>query len=357
MQEFIAPLKGRGSHENPSNRFETLRYERNEDDCPEENPGPKTQFFRDNTKSFITYNDSPDINFDASINPYRGCEHGCFYCYARPYHEYLGLSAGLDFETKIFVKENAPALLRKELNAKSWKPQPLGLSGVTDPYQPIERKLQLTRGCLEVLVEFRNPVMIVTKNHLVARDRDLLAELAKHQAVSVMLGITTLDAELAGIMEPRASRPQGRLDAIRELAEVGVPVGVLVAPVIPGLTDHEMPAIMHEARTAGATMAGFTMLRLPHGVGDLVESWLSQHFPDRKDKVLGRIREVRSGKRNDSNFGSRMRGEGPLAEMTNQMFQLAYRKEGFSAGKPMSVAAFRRPDETPTLLFDEHAEL
>src|SRR6185436_13923514 len=225
-------VKGRGASINPANRFEEIHLERDIDWNPEEDPAPRTKFLRDNSQTAITYNDSPDIGFDASINPYRGCEHGCIYCYARPTHEYLGFSAGLDFETWIMVKENAPELLRKELSSPKWKPQVIAMSGVTDCYQPVERKLKLTRRCLEVLAEFRNPVGIVTKNHLVTRDLDVLGELARHQAAVVFISVTTLDASLAAKLEPRASLPKHRLAAIETLSQGGVPVGVMVAPVI-----------------------------------------------------------------------------------------------------------------------------
>jgi DNA repair photolyase len=250
MQPQSNSLRGRGSAENPGNRFELLHYERDPEAGPED-AAPTTQFFRDCSRSIIARNDSPDVGFDASINPYRGCEHGCVYCYARPTHEYLGFSAGLEFERKIMVKEDAPELLRRELMSRRWQPQPLALSGVTDPYQPIERRLKLARRCLEVLAEFRNPAVIITKNHLVTRDCDLLQELARHDAVAVFISVTTLDADLARVLEPRASSPPGRVAAIGELARSGVPVGVLVAPVIPGLTDHEMPAILGAVAAAG----------------------------------------------------------------------------------------------------------
>jgi DNA repair photolyase len=345
------PIRGRGTASNPANRFQHLVYEPDPDVADEEAPAPGTQFFRDGSRSLITYNDSPDVGFSASINPYRGCEHGCSYCYARPTHEYLGLSSGLDFETKIFVKEDAPELLRRELMSPKWEPQVLAVSGVTDAYQPIERRLQLTRRCLAVLTEFRNPVGVVTKNHLVTRDRDLLGELARHDAAVVFISITTLDADLAGVMEPRASRPAARLAAIEELTRAGIRVGVLVAPVIPGLTDHEMPAILEAAAQAGARSAGYVMLRLPFAVKDLFENWLARHFPQRTEKVLGQIREVRGGKLSDPRFGSRMRGEGPLAEAIRRMFQLACRKAGLNRkGWQLSTAAFRRPHERS--LFD-----
>src|SRR4051812_22970277 len=225
----------RGAAENPPNRFEKIHLERDEEWNPEEDPLPRTQFLKDSSKTIIAYNDSPDIGFEASVNPYRGCEHGCIYCFARPFHEYLGFSAGLDFETKIMVKENAPQLLREELSSPKWKPQLIAMSGVTDCYQPVERKLKLTRGCLQVLAEFRNPVGIVTKNHLVTRDIDHLSELARHNAAIVFISLTTLDTELRKLMEPRTSPPAARLDAIRQLSKAGIPVGILMAPMIPGL--------------------------------------------------------------------------------------------------------------------------
>ena len=320
------------------------RYEREEDWNPEDDRPVRTQLLRDTTQSFITYNKSPDIPFDAGINPYRGCEHGCIYCFARPTHEYLGFSAGLDFETKIMVKENGPELLRKELSSRKWKPQVIAMSGVTDCYQPIERKLRITRGCLEVLAEFRNPVCIITKNFLVTRDVDLLGELAKHNAVAVNISITTLDGELTPKLEPRASLPRFRLAAINALAEAGVNVGVLVAPIIPGLNDHEVPAIIREAVAAGARFAGYVPLRLPHGLAPMFENWLAQHFPDRREKILNRIRAVRGGKMNDPNFGSRMRGEGIFAEQISQMFHVACRRAGLKEERTeLSTAAFRRP--------------
>src|SRR5580704_961983 len=344
MDKISLPLKGRGAADNPPNRFERLHYEPDEDGAPDERPAPATQFFKDATASIIATNDSPDVGFNASFNPYRGCEHGCVYCYARPYHEYLGFSAGLDFETKIVVKENAPELLRRELSAPKWKPQVLAMSGVTDCYQPIERRLQVTRKCLQVLAEFRNPVAIVTKNLLVTRDIDLLADLARDHAAAVFLSVTTLDANLARIMEPRTAQPAARLRAIRELTKAGVPVGVLVAPVIPGLTDHEMPAILKAAAEAGARCAGMVPVRLPYGVSDLFQQWLERHFPDRKEKVLAQIRAMRDGKLNDPDFGSRMQGKGIFAEQLAKMFEVACRRAGFPEHGPrLSTAAFRRP--------------
>ena len=265
-------------------------------------------------------------------------------CYARPTHEYLGLSAGLDFESKILVKEDAPDLLRKQLSSPRWEPKTLSMSGVTDPYQPVERDLRITRGCLEALAEFRNPVAIVTKNHLVTRDMDLLAELALHGAAVVAVSLTTLDDELRRIMEPRTSRPARRLAAIEKLAEAGVPVGVMTAPVIPGINDHELPDLLFAAAKAGATFAGFVPVRLPGAVRPIFEDWLERHYPDRKQKVLGRIRSMRGGGLNEPRFGSRMKGEGIFADHIAQLFQISCRRAGIEAGRfpKLSTAAFRR---------------
>jgi DNA repair photolyase len=353
MPERPPPQRGRGAPINPPNRFEPLSYSRDPEWNDLEDPALETRFFKDTSRSIITYNDSPDVGFDASINPYRGCEHGCIYCYARPTHEYLGFSAGLDFESKILVKEDAPELLRRELSSPRWKPQVLAISGVTDSYQPIERRLQLTRRCLQVLAEFRNPVVIITKNHLVTRDVDVLGELARYEAVRVFLSITTLDGSLSRVMEPRASHPTRRLAAIEALSQAGVQTGVLVAPVIPGLTDHELPSILAAAVQAGAKVAGYVTLRLPHGVGPLFEQWLGQHLPDRKDKVLHRIRAIRGGKLNDPRFNSRMRGEGIFAEQIRSLFALACRKAGIDGrGPTLSTAAFRIPSDTQLSLFE-----
>ncbi|MBI4208861.1 MAG: PA0069 family radical SAM protein [Deltaproteobacteria bacterium] len=336
--------RGRGVSENLPNRFEKLHYEADPDlqiDSGEA-PAPKTEYFGDPSRSILSYNNSPDVGFEVSINPYRGCEHGCSYCYARPFHEYLGFSAGLDFETKILVKEDAPKLLQKELSAPNWRPQAIAMSGVTDPYQPIERRLKITRQCLEVLAEFRNPVVIITKNFFVTRDVDLLAELARHHAVAVFLSITTLDEELRRAMEPRTSSPPRRIEAIEKLSQAGVPVGVMTAPVIPGLNDHEIPAIITAAARAGARHASYTLVRLPHAVAPLFEKWLDQHRPERKEKVLNRIREIRGGRLNDSHFGSRMEGEGIFARQIDSLFEISCHRVGIENGGPrLSVAAFR----------------
>ena len=348
----LPPLRGRGSNMNPKNRFEAVERVFEPPEYSDETPSPATQFLPDHSKSIIAYNDSPDVGFDASINPYRGCEHGCIYCYARPTHEYLGFSSGLDFETKIMVKEDAPELLRKELSSPAWKPQLIALSGNTDCYQPVERKKQLTRRCLEVLLEFRNPVVIITKNHLVTRDIDVLSELARYDCVGVTLSLTTLDLHLSSVLEPRASRPARRLAAIRSLADAGIPVGYLQAPMIPALTDAEAPAIAGAAAKAGATFCGYVALRLPFAVKALFEQWLEAHYPEKKDKVLNRLREIRGGKLNDPNFTSRMRGSGIFAEQMAELFQLAQKKSGINQRWPrLTTEHFRQPGRDQLSLF------
>jgi DNA repair photolyase len=346
---------GRGAARDLPNRFQVLALDLDPDVVqgnPEDEaqPNPKTLFLDDTSESIIVRNDSPDIGFGASLNPYRGCEHGCAYCYARPTHEYLGFSAGLEFETKIMVKRRAPELLRRELASAKWQPQPLAMSGVTDCYQPAERHFRITRGCLEVLAEFRNPVSIITKNFLVTRDLDVLKRLAAFDAVHVFISITTLNADLAARMEPRASRPAHRLRAIEMLAKAGVPVGVLVAPIIPGLNDREIPAVLEGARAAGATSAGYTMLRLPHGVKDVFAEWLKEHFPERVDRILGTVRSVRNGKLNVSDFGSRMRGEGPYADQVAQMFHVFRERLGFGHMRDLRTEHFQRPGATQLTL-------
>lgn len=354
------PTRGRGSTSNPTGRFERLVYDDADtdvvqpDEFDDEAPArPRTEFLRDSSASIVARNESPDVGFDASINPYRGCEHGCVYCYARPTHEFLGLSAGLDFETKIFVKETAPELLRAKLSSPSWKPTPLALSGVTDPYQPIERRLRLTRRCLEVLSEARHPVIVITKNHLVTRDVDLLAALAEHHAAGVYVSVTTLDAELQRTMEPRTSSPERRLDAIATLVRAGVPTGVLVAPIVPALTDSEIPSILEHAANAGARYAGYVVLRLPRGVKSIFEEWLAAHYPDRREKILTRVRALRGGRLYRSGFGERMAGTGIFAEQISALFEASRRKYGLSERGPApSTAAFRRPGSAQRNLFE-----
>jgi DNA repair photolyase len=348
----IPSPRGRGARFNPANRFETTHHEleleqvEGDEEYLEGLSRPRTEYLPDRTRNIIAENDSPDVGFEVSINPYRGCEHGCIYCYARPTHEFLGYSAGLDFETKILVKEDAPELLRRALASPKWQPRVLGLSGVTDPYQPLERRLELTRRCLTVLVEFRQAVAIITKNRLVTRDIDLLGELARHQAAGVFVSITSLDPELIGRLEPRTTRPGGRLETIAALADAGIPTGVMVAPVIPGLTEHEIPSIVKAAAEAGAQFAGYTLVRLPMAVAGLFEDWLEHQYPERKDKVLDRIRAARGGRLNDSRFGSRMRGEGNLADLIAGLFQSASRRAGLNQRPwPVSTAAFRRGEQ------------
>jgi DNA repair photolyase len=354
--ELLSQVRtGRGAARDLPNRFQALALDLDPDVVqgnPEDEaqPNPKTLFLDDTTESIIVRNDSPDIGFGASLNPYRGCEHGCAYCYARPTHEYLGFSAGLEFETKIMVKRRAPELLRRELSSPKWQPQALAMSGVTDCYQPAERHFRITRGCLDVLAEFRNPVSIITKNFLVTRDLDVLKRLAAFDAVHVFVSITTLNADLAARMEPRASRPAHRLRAIEMLAKAGVPVGVLVAPIIPGLNDREIPAVLEGARAAGATSAGYTMLRLPYGVKDVFAEWLKEHFPERVDRILGTVRSVRNGKLNVSDFGSRMRGEGPYAEQVAQMFHVFRERLGFGHMRDLRTEHFQRPGATQLTL-------
>ena len=346
-REFRKNIQGRGASSNTTDRFSALTYEAEPEDFDnyeDDKPRLKTEIFQDHSKSIVTENKSPDLGFNFSINAYRGCEHGCAYCYARPTHEYLGYSAGLDFESKIFVKEKAPELLREALMKKSWQPETITMSGVTDCYQPLERKMRLTRGCLEVLLEFRNPTAIITKNHLVLRDLDIFTEMAKYQGIFVMISVTSLDAGLAKDLEPRTSQPLARIKAIEALAKAGVPVGVNVAPVIPGLTDHEMPAILKAASEAGATIAGYTALRLPLSVAPVFSEWLEVHRPLKREKVLSQIRDIRGGKLNDANFGSRMHGEGAVADNLEKMFHLYARKFGFNQ-KRISLSAdhFKRP--------------
>ena len=346
----LYPIRGRGAAYNPPNRFEPIEVlpdgdALDADLAEDELPLPRSQFLRDTTKTILATNDSPDVGFNTSINPYRGCEHGCIYCFARPFHEYLGFSAGVDFETRIMVKEDAPQLLRAELMKTSYEPQTIFISGVTDCYQPIERKLKLTRGCLEVLAEFRNPVGILTKNALVTRDIDVLQELAKYHAINVNLSVTTLKPELQRIMEPRTSTPAKRLAAVDKLAKAGIPVGVMVAPIIPAITDEEMGDILKACRDAGARWAGYVLLRLPHAVAPLFEDWLTHHFPERKDKVLNRVRSTRKGKLYDSTWGERGVGTGEIADQIGALFRAARTKAGFGEDHhPLSAASFRRPD-------------
>ncbi len=348
------PPRGRGSAENPPNRFHKLHMETDLEDVPEEDRSdPATEFLKASSKTILTRNDSPDVGFTQSVNPYMGCEHGCAYCYARPYHEYWGFSAGLDFETKILVKEDAPELLREALRSPKYRPEVVAMSGVTDCYQPAERTLQLTRRCLLVLEEFRNPATIITKNRLVTRDADILERMAAWNGAGVFLSITTLDDDLCGKLEPRASRPQARLETIRILADAGVAVGVNAAPMIPGLTDHELPAIIQAAADAGARFAGYGLVRLPGAVEGLFQQWLERHAPNSVGKVMNRIRESHQGRANDARFGVRMRGTGQHAEQVKALFETGCRKAGLRPGGPdLSVESFKRPPSGQLSLFD-----
>lgn len=346
------PTKGRGSVTNRTGRFErheTARIDDGwllaEDVDGTGAPPPKTKLGVDGARKVITRNDSPDVPFDRSINPYRGCEHGCVYCFARPTHAYLGLSPGLDFETKLFWKPNAAELLVRELAKPSYRCAPIAFGTNTDPYQPVERQTEATRGLLRVLNEARHPYTIVTKNALVCRDLDLLVPAARENRVRVMLSVTTLDRHLANKMEPRASTPEKRIAAIRRLTEAGVPTGVLVAPVIPALNDHEIETILERVVEAGAVSAGYVMLRLPLEIKDLFQEWLHAHYPDRAERVLSLIRQSRDGALNQAQFGKRMRGTGPFADLIANRFRLARRRLGLDTRRQsdLDCSAFIAP--------------
>jgi DNA repair photolyase len=341
-------VKGRGAVSNPTHRFASIEVEPDPDFVPDEDHipvGSRTRFWDDQSRSIISRNDSPDIPFRASLNPYRGCEHGCAYCYARPTHEYLGHSAGLDFESQIYAKKHAPELLRRELSKKSWEPQVLALSGVTDCYQPVERKLEITRKCLQVLLEFGNPVRVITKNHLITRDIDLLQRMAAKNLVHAHLSITSLDPELSRVMEPRAASPARRLDAVKKLVEAKIPVTVMASPIIPGLNDHELPQILQKAAEAGAQGGGYIPIRLPGAVAQLFVAWLEENFPLRKDKVLAKICELRGGRLNDPNFHTRFSGFGKAAENLQQLFALGLKRSGLKGDlSELTLRHFRVPE-------------
>ncbi len=344
--------RGRGSGLRPANRFESSSTVEDLSDwntAPEREELAKrrveTQFLPDKTVSIITTNNSPDIPFNKSLNPYRGCEHGCAYCYARPTHEYLGFNAGIDFESRIMVKHEAPRLLEAALSSPRWQPECLAMSGVTDCYQPVERRLGITRGCLGVLARFRNPVGIVTKNALVTRDLDLLREMNQWQGCAVMITITTLDADLARKLEPRAASPRQRLETIGKLAEAGIPVGVMTAPIIPGLNDEGVPEILQQAADHGATGAGYTLLRLPWSVEPVFLEWLDREFPSKKARVIQRLKDLREGELYQSDFGKRMTGQGIWADTFKKMFSLGMRRSGLINRErtPLNTEAFRPP--------------
>jgi DNA repair photolyase len=340
-------LKGRGSLSNPAGRFDRTGIEAVDDGWVQEEAPESvaTSVSPDRARGIISTNDSPDIGFDQSINPYRGCEHGCIYCYARPSHAYLGLSPGLDFETRLFYKQDAATVLEQELSHPRYVCKPIMLGANTDPYQPVERRLQVTRSILTVLAKCRHPVSIVTKGVLVARDIDLLAELARQNLTSVVMSLTTLNAEVKRTLEPRAASPQARLKVMRQLVDAGVPTGVLVAPVIPAITDHEIESILEAANEAGACMAGYVLLRLPYEVKDLFREWLTQHYPERASHVMSLVRDARGGRDNDPNFGTRMRGTGPYAELIRNRFKLAARRLGLDSSRDLALPTthFRRP--------------
>lgn len=335
MADVKIHRRGRGAGSNPANRFERLATELDAGELDEEERrSVKTQFLTDASKSVLSENNSPDVGFRYSLNPYRGCEHGCSYCYARPSHEYLGFSAGLDFETRIVVKRDAPRLLAEHFDRASWEPQVVVLSGNTDPYQPVEKKLGLTRACLEVFRTYRNPVSIITKNHLVTRDIDILADMARLNLVNVHLSITSLCDEVTGKMEPRTSRASRRLAALRELTDAGIPAGVMIAPVVPGLTDEEMPAILEAAHEHGAASAGYIVLRLPGPVAPIFVEWVGREYPLRASKIMSRIRSIRKGKMNDADFGVRMRGTGQWADLFSRMFAMTAGRLGMNQPRP-----------------------
>ena len=344
--------RGRGATANPEGRFEPSHRARFDDGWAgdDEVPRLRTEVIAERARSIITRNRSPDIGFDRSINPYRGCEHGCVYCFARPNHAYVGLSPGLDFETRLFVKTDAATLLERELSAPGYRPRTIALGTATDPYQPIEREHRVTRAVLEVLERCRHPVGIVTKSMLILRDRDVLARMAANGLVKVAISVTTLDPELARRMEPRAPHPRQRLAAIRALSEAGVPVMAVVAPIIPSLNDHEIETILAEAREHGAREANYVLLRLLHELDDLVGAWFEEHYPGRRRHVFSLLGQARGGKAYDAAFGTRMIGEGPYAELIRRRFALAKRRLGYSE-QPFRQATdlFRRPESTGQL--------
>ncbi len=347
---MIAALKnpGRGATSNEAGRYERFATESTEDgwDLPDDLPPLRTEIRDEIARSLITYNKSPDLPFDRSINPYRGCEHGCVYCFARPTHAYLGLSPGLDFETRLVARPNAAELLRRELSARSYKVATIALGTNTDPYQPIEKNREITRSCLKVLRDFQHPVGIVTKGALIERDLDILVPMARNGLVRVGISLTTLDRDLSRRMEPRAPSPQRRLGMIRNLTEAGVPVRVMTSPVIPGLTDHELENLLEAGKQAGADAASWIMLRLPREVSALWREWLIEHQPGRAEKVMARLREMHGGREYDPRWGHRMRGEGTYAEMIAQRFKAAVKRLGLSTDmSPLNCAAFAPPPQ------------
>ena len=352
MEKYPDKPKGRGASLNPANQFAGQQYDNSSLDGLDEPlaPGQETQLLQEHAKKILNPVKSPDIPCEYSMNPYQGCEHGCVYCYARNAHEYWGYSAGLDFERKIIVKQNAAALLEAAFMKKSWRPTPIMFSGNTDCYQPAERELQLTRACLEVFWKFRHPVSLITKNSLILRDLDVLEKLASEDLVHVYISITSEDESLRRKMEPRTATTTKRFETVRQLTGAGVPTGVMIAPIIPGLNNHEIPALMARAAAAGAIKAGFTMVRLNGAVADIFEAWLREAFPDRAEKVLNQIRSTHGGQLGDSRFGRRMRGEGKIATAITDLFKLSRRRHfGDAKLPPYNLNAFRRPGEQMSL--------
>jgi DNA repair photolyase len=346
--------RGRGATSNPEGRFEAFQRERFDDGWHQDDEDVvdfKTEVTIERPKTIIARNDSPDIGFDRSINPYRGCEHGCIYCFARPSHAYQGLSPGLDFETRLFAKPTAPELLRKELAAASYEPRTIALGTNTDPYQPIEKTYRITRQILEVLEAASHPVGIVTKSSLVTRDIDILSRMAAKGLAKVAISLTTLDAKLARRMEPRATTPTRRLTAIRQLTDAGIPVTVLVAPILPAINDHEIEGILRAAYAAGAREAGYVLLRLPHELKGIVRDWLAEHYPDRMKHVLSLVEDTRGGKLYDSAFGQRQTGVGPYAWMIGRRFEAATKRLGFAPERgKLRTDLFRRPGKVEAQL-------
>ena len=342
---------GRGAVSSPGNRFENTHfYESESQDEEEKSNKVATVYLDDRSESIVSENQSPDLGFRYSVNPYRGCAHGCSYCYARPTHEYLGMNCGLDFETKILVKKNAPELLRKWLSRKSWSCEPIMFSGVTDPYQPAEKEFELTRKCLQVAWEFKQPVMLITKNALITRDVELLSDLARENLVRVTLSITSLDQSLIRVMEPRTSSPRARLDAIKKLAKVGIPVSVNVAPMIPGLNDSEMAHILKSAADKGATQSNYIVLRMPYAVKEIFLDWVDAHFPDKRSTIENRIRSTSNDQLNRGEFGIRMRGTGVYADQIRNAFRVFKKKFGLDKSLPkLDTTRFRRPPENGQL--------
>jgi DNA repair photolyase len=344
---FTQQIRGRGARSNASGRYEAQVREAFDDGWTSDDEAPaklETTVAAEKAKAIITHNDSPDVGFSASINPYRGCEHGCIYCYARPAHAYMGLSPGLDFETRLFFKPHAARLLEAELSHPRYHPQVIHIGGNTDPYQPQERTLRVTRGVIEVLARFRHPFSVITKSALIVRDLDLMAPMAAEGLVRAAVSVTSLDRRLARSMEPRAATPERRIEAIKRLTDAGVPVTIMFAPCIPGLNDHEMEAVLERAAAAGASGAGYVALRLPLEIKDLFREWLESDHPDRARRVMSLVRQMRGGKDYDTRWGERMRGEGPIGDLMATRFKAARKRYGIDGEwGSLDLSKFRVP--------------